>query len=141
MKDFSVFLADGSVKKQQPDMNLSEDLIRDCQERIEDARISLKMGRKAKFIYENAYEALREAADSVLFAEGYKSFSHEATISFLQRFKGISVKEISEFDRMRIKRNGMKYYGKSCSVEEAKEAVEFAENLIKKLIEMTSFFV
>src|SRR3989344_3055186 len=115
MKDFSVFLADGSVKRQQPDRNLSESLLRDGQERIEDAALSLHSKRKPKFIYENVYEALREAADSILFLKGYKSFSHEATISFLQQFKELSSKEISEFNRMRIKRNGMKYYGKSCS--------------------------
>jgi len=84
MKDFSVFLMEGSVKQQQPDRNLSEDLAKDCQERFDDAKLSLGTGRKPKFIYENVYEALREAADSILFLKGYKSFSHEATISFLQ---------------------------------------------------------
>jgi len=35
---------------------------------------------------------------------------------------------------MRVKRNGMKYYGKPCSVNEAKEAIKFAEELLKKLV-------
>ena len=136
MKDFSIFLGDGSVKKQQPDRNLSESLAKDCMERFEDTKLSLKSGRKPKFIYENVYEALREAADSILFIKGYKSFSHEASISFLQQFKELSTKEISDFDRMRAKRNGMKYYGKSCSEKDVEEAVTFAEDLIKKLIEI-----
>ena len=136
MKDFSVFLMDGSVKRQQPDRNLSESVMRDGKERLEDAMLSLKSGRKPKFIYENVYEALREAADSILFLEGYKSFSHEATISFLQKFKEITAKEISEFDRMRAKRNGMKYYGKSCSEKDLEEAIKFAELLIRKLSEI-----
>src|SRR3989338_9263480 len=132
MKDFSFFLAEGSVKNQAPDRNLSESLIKSAQERLEDAKQSLKSERKPKFIYENAYEALREAADSILFLRGYKSFSHEASISFLQKFKDITPKEISEFDRMRSKRNGMKYYGKGCSEDEDKEAVELADKLMKK---------
>jgi len=136
MKDFSVFLADGSVKRQQPDRNLSESLLRDGQERIEDAALSLHSKRKPKFIYENVYEALREAADSILFLKGYKSFSHEATISFLQNFNEINFRELSEFDRMRAKRNGMKYYGKSCSEKEVEDAIEFAEQLMKKLSEI-----
>ncbi len=136
MKDFSIFIADSSVKQQQPDRNLSETLVKDCLERFEDAKLSLKTGRKPKFIYENVYEALREAADSILFLKGYKSFSHEASISFLQKFKELSAKEISDFDRIRIKRNGMKYYGKSCSEKDAEEAIEFAESLIKKLLEI-----
>lgn len=134
MKDFSVFIDNGSVKKQQPDKNLSESLAKDCLERLEDTKLSMKTGRKPKFIYENVYEALREAADSILFLKGYKSFSHEASISFLQQFKEFSAKEISDFDRMRAKRNGMKYYGKSCSEKDVEEAVEFAGSLIKKLL-------
>ena|SRR3989304_3579377 len=136
MKDFSIFLADGSVKKQQPDKNLSLDLSKDSLDRVEDAKLSLKTGRKPKFIYENVYESLREAADSILFLKGYKSFSHEASISFLQQFKELSAKEISDFDRMRIKRNGMKYYGKSCSEKDVEDSIKFAENMIKKLLEI-----
>ena len=140
MKDFSIFLADRSVKRQQPDKNLSEDLARDCLERFEDAKLSLKTGRKPKFIYENVYEALREAADSILFLEGYKSFSHEASISFLQKFNELSTKDISDFDRMRAKRNGMKYYGKSCSEKDVEDAVKFAELILKKLLEIRKKF-
>src|SRR3989338_1571604 len=136
MKDFSVFLMEGSVKQQQPDRNLSEDLAKDCQERFDDAKLSLGTGRKPKFIYENVYEALREAADSILFLKGYKSFSHEATISFLQNFNEINFRKLSECDRMRAKRNGMKYYGKSCSEKEVEDAIEFAEQLMKKLSEI-----
>ena len=136
MKDFSIFIANGSVKKQQPDSNLSESLARDCMERFEDAKLSLNTGRKPKFIYENVYESLREAADSILFLKGYKSFSHEASISFLQQFKDLSAKEISDFDRMRIKRNGMKYYGKSCSEKDVEEAIKFSDALMRKLLEI-----
>lgn len=136
MRDFSVFIADGSIKQQHPDSNLSESLAKDCLERFEDAKLSMKTERKPKFIYENVYEALREAADSILFLKGYKSFSHEASISFLQQFKELSSKEISDFDRMRVKRNGMKYYGKSCSEKDTEEAIEFGESLIKKLLKI-----
>ncbi|MDI6721631.1 MAG: HEPN domain-containing protein [Candidatus Aenigmarchaeota archaeon] len=136
MKSFFAFLADGSVKKQLADKNLSDDLAKDSQERFNDSKLSLRTGRKPKYIYENVYEALREAADSVLFLKGYKSFSHEATISFLQHYKEISSKEIADFDRMRVKRNGMKYYGKSCSEKDVEEAINFAEPLMKKLLEI-----
>lgn len=136
MKDFSVFLLDGSVKKQQPDRNLSEDLSHDCVERMAYAKTSKITEKNAKYVYENVYEAAREAADSILFLHGFKSFSHEATISFLQQSKEMTAKEIADFDRMRAKRNGMKYYGKFCSVKDAEEAIKFAESLMKKLLEI-----
>jgi uncharacterized protein (UPF0332 family) len=136
MKDFSVFLLDGSVKRQQQDRNLSEELARDCIERLDYAKTSEITERKAKYAYENVYEALREAADSILFLQGFKSFSHEATISFLQQFRELTPKEIADFDRMRAKRNGMKYYGKSCSVKDVEEATKFAEPLMNKILEI-----
>lgn len=135
MKDFSVFLLDGSVKRQQQDRNLSEELAHDCIERLDYAKTSEITERKAKYAYENVYEALREAADSILFLQGFKSFSHEATISFLQQFE-LTQKEITGFDRMRAKRNGMKYYGKSYSVKDVEEAIKFAEPLIKKILDI-----
>ncbi len=134
MKDFDSFVESGDVKKQAPDANLSNSLVNDAVRRLEYAKSSPLTGENAKYVYENTYESLREAADAVLFLQGYKSFSHEATVAFIQRFDEFSVREISGFDRMRIKRNGMKYYGKSCSADDAKEAMEFAESLIKKLV-------
>ena len=37
---------------------------------------------------------------------------------------------------MRIKRNGMKYYGKFCSEKDIEESIKFAETLMKKLLEI-----
>ena len=136
MKDFELFVQNGDVKKQAPDNNLSDSLIKDSIKRLEYSKSPHLSEENAKYIYENAYESLREAADALLFIKGFKSFSHEATISFVQRFDEFSVREISEFDRMRVKRNGMKYYGRPCSIKDAQEAIEFAERLLKKLISL-----
>lgn len=134
MKDFEFFVKGGDVKKQIPDKNLSDSIMKDSLDRLKYAKSSTLTESSAKYVYENLYESLREATDSILFLKGFKSFSHEATISFLQRFKEISTKEISEFDRMRRKRNGMKYYGKSCTVRDVKEVIEFADKMIKKIM-------
>ena len=134
MKAFDLFLDSGDVKKQIPDRNLSNSLIKDSIKRLEYAKYSSLSNENAKYVYENVYDSLREAADPVLFLKGFKSFSHEATISFLQNFDEFSIGELTEFDRMRRKRNGMKYYGKSCSIEDVKEAIEFAENILKKIV-------
>lgn len=136
MKDFRLFVVSGDVKKQMPDVHLSDSLVKDSISRMKYAKSSALSEESAKFIYENIYEALRETADSILIVSGFKSFSHEANISFLQRFEEFSSAEIKEFDRMRMKRNGMKYYGKPCPVSDAKEAIEFADKLLKKLLSL-----
>ena len=136
MKDFEFFIQSGDVKKQIPDSNFSNSLIKDSIKRLKYAKSSSLTEENAKYVYENAYESLREAADAILFLKWFKSFSHEATVSFLQQFNEISIKEISEFDRMRRKRNGMKYYGKPCPIEDAKDSMEFAEKFMEKLISL-----
>ena len=91
---------------------------------------------KPKYVLENAYEAMREAADSLLYHDGFKSFSHEASIVYLLK-KGFNEHDVSEFDRFRKIRNGIKYYGGDCDSEDAQEAIKMATKIIsdiKKII-------
>jgi hypothetical protein len=55
----------------------------------------------ASFIFEDIYESLREASQSLMSLKGYKPYSHEALISFLKEFYNFSASEISTFDRFR----------------------------------------
>lgn len=134
MKDFEFFLKKGDVKRQIPDENLSNATLRDSLERLELAKTLLKK-EKPKYVLENAYEAMREAADSILYYEGFKSFSHEASIIYLLK-KGFSEQDIYEFDRFRKIRNGIKYYGKDCDESDAQLAIKLAEKIIGKINSM-----
>ncbi len=49
---------------------------------------------------------MREAADSLLYHDGFKSFSHEASIVYLLK-KGFNEHDVSEFDRFRKIRNAI----------------------------------
>ena len=86
----------------------------------------------AKIIFENLYDALRDMFDAILLNEGYKSYSHEGSISYLSK-KGFDFAEISKLDRFRFKRNGSKYYGKEISIEEAKDINGFYLEIKSKL--------
>ena len=131
MKDFEFFLKKGDVKKQSPDKNLSKATFKDSLERLDFAKNFLQTA-KPKYILENAYEAMREAADSILYSEGFKSFSHEASIIYLIK-KGFNEQDIIEFDRFRRIRNSIKYYGKNCTEEDAKSAIKLAEKIINRI--------
>lgn len=131
MKDFEFFLKNGEIKKQKPDKNLSKATFAESMDRIELSKNLLKK-EKPKYVLENAYESMREAADAVLYKEGYKSFSHEASIVYLLK-KGFSINEIIEFDRFRKIRNNIKYYGKGCDESDAESAIRLAERIIKKI--------
>ena len=134
MKEFGFFVSKGEVKKQSPDRNLATATFKDSEERLMLAK-SLQSIAKAKYVLENAYEAMREAADSVLYNEGFKSFSHEASIVYLLK-KGFSESDIAEFDRFRRIRNGIKYYGGDCEKPDAEETIKLAEKIIAKIKEI-----
>ncbi len=131
MKEFSYYLTINAVKKQTPDMHLARATAKDCLDRIELAKALIKT-QKPKYVVENAYESVRELIDAILYAEGYKSYSHEASIAYLEKL-GFSIKEIMDVDRLRKKRNGIKYYGEASTKEEAEETITIAEEMIKKL--------
>ena len=137
VKDFDFFLKKGEVKKQSPNKNLTYSTFKDSLERIEFAKQLLNKS-KPKYVLENAYEAMREAADSVLYLKGFKSFSHEASIVYLFK-EGFNEKEIMEFDRFRKIRNGIKYYGKDCEMSDAEQAIQLADKIINKIKEKIRF--
>jgi hypothetical protein len=111
------------VKKASPDKQLAVSLAKDMEERAYDA-MKLDVKTFPKMIFENVYDALRDFCDALLSAEGYKSYSHEGSISFLAQ-KGFDVAFISALDNFRYKRNGSKYYAKKLSSEDAKSIIDF----------------
>ena len=131
VKDFEFFLNKGDVKRQSPDENLSKATLKDSIERLELSKNMLNRF-KAKYVLENAYEVMREAADSVLYKEGFKSYSHEASIVYLLK-KGFNEQDIAEFDRFRKIRNSIKYYGGDCDESDAQSAIKLAEEVIRKI--------
>tara|TARA_Y100000031_G_scaffold69874_1_gene77555 strand:- start:152 stop:568 length:417 start_codon:yes stop_codon:yes gene_type:complete len=136
VKEFEFFLRKGDVKRQSPDENLSKATFKDSMERLGLSKNLIKT-ENPKYALENAYEAMRGAADSILYLEGFKSYSHEASIIFLVK-KGFSNQDIIEFDRFRRIRNGIKYYGKDCDKEDAGAAINLAEKIINKIKDIVS---
>jgi len=131
VKDFEFFLNKGDVKRQSPDKNLSKDTFKESLERLEFSKNLLERA-KSKYVLENAYEAMREAAGSLLYHEGFKSFSHEASIAYLLK-KGFNEKDIFELDRFRKIRNSIKYYGKDYEKGDSIAAIKLAEKVIGKI--------
>ncbi len=134
MKEFESFLKNGEVKKVSKDFSLAASLNKDLRERA-GYILSLKLNEQsAKTIFEGLYEALREGSEAILSLEGYKSYSHEASIQFLKKFPEFAEWEINELDNFRKIRNGSKYYGKSVDVAEV-ERIKKVFPLIKEKLD------
>lgn len=68
------------------------------------------------------YESLREVLEALALKKGYKIYNHECFSGFL---KEICKKEelSASFDKFRIIRNKVNYYGKKISVEDTKDLI------------------
>jgi len=132
MKEFNHYVEKGDIKKQSPDKNLSIATFKSSIERIQHAEKLFKNKDMPKYILENAYEAMRESADAILYSEGFKSYSHEASITYLEK-KGFTQEELTEFNRFRKIRNNIKYYGGTCDEAEALQCLTLSKQIINKI--------
>ena len=123
IREFKFYLEEGSIKKSEPNLALASSLIKDMESRIKDV-CSFKLNQYPKLVFENVYDALRDFADALLALDGFKSYLHEASFSYLKKynFDGAS---LFILDKLRYRRNGSKYYGQIISIEEAKEILKF----------------
>jgi len=125
MKEFEYFIGTKEVKKTTPNPFLAKSLVLDMQQRIKDASV-LNMNAFPKIVFETVYDALRDFCDALLALDGYKSYSHEASIAYLRK-EGFDIAFISEFDAKRRKRNDSKYEGVKIDIEDVAAIKEFYE--------------
>lgn len=131
MLPFEYFVENEEVKKCSKDFELAKSLIKDMEERIEKC-LMLDIKIFSKFIFENMYDALRDFCDALLALNGFKSYSHQASISYLTK-EGFDFSVIEEFDQFRYKRNGSKYYGQAIPEESARQIKEFYLRIKEKI--------
>ena len=123
IENFQIYIESGAVREIAPNPQTATSLMERAQARlvyISGQRIGADT---APFIFEDAYEVLREASQALMELEGYKPYSHEAQIAFLRDRCGCSQYLISSFDRLRVLRNKCAYGVAAVSVEACKEAI------------------
>ena len=138
MKDFEFYLNEGDVRKRHRDAELAISLIRDAKDRFaKSSRLDTNIF--AKIIFETVYDALRSILDALLdallAADGYKSYSHEASIAYAEKY-GLG-DLIPELDRFRTIRNASKYYGKDVSADNAEEIMNFYRKHADKVVKLS----
>jgi uncharacterized protein (UPF0332 family) len=78
------------------------------------------------------YDALREYLESIALDKGYKIYNHECYTAFLKEILNLS-NEADQFDKLRKIRNGINYYGRKVSKEEARQIISDLHSLIDRL--------
>ncbi len=134
LKGIKHYLERGHLKKGEPDPSMSISLMDKAERRLKRVAGEDVDERNSDLLFEDAYEAIREAAQAAMASEGFKPYSHEATIAFLdERCPQLSDYEIATIDRHRQMRNNSVYRSEKIDVKEAVEAIEFAERIVKKI--------
>lgn len=133
MMPFDYFLKIKEVRKSSSNLELAKALVKDMKERIGKASL-LDINGFAKIVFENFYDGLKDFCDALLSLDGFKSYSHQASISYLLK-KGFDISIIEELDQFRYKRNGSKYYGEIIEPKDAQQIKDFY-NKIKNKIEI-----
>lgn len=134
INSFDNYLKLGKVKKKTPDPEEAKALMNKAKDRLEYIKEKGINDKTAKFILEDAYETVREAAQALMSIGGFKPYSHEATISFIKEFYSLEFKDddIHNFDRFRRLRNDSVYKAIIIKEEDAKASLLFAKHFIGK---------
>lgn len=133
MKTFKEYLEENKVKRGSPDISGARSLAKQAVERLADLKSLPLKSSNASFRFESAYECLREAIQSFMAKKGFKPYSHEAVIVFAQENGLLNEKEVRNLDRYREKRNDINYRAQKIEVEEAKEIIIFAKEVVLRL--------
>lgn len=130
---FQYYLGQNMVKSGSPDKEEAKSLMEKASKRLIYIKAQRINDSTAQFIFEDIYESIREAAQSLMAIKGYKPYSHEAIISFLIEFYSFPEYEISAFNRYRILRNRCVYRAANVSATVCREALKFLEQFLPKL--------
>ena len=135
VNSFENYLKYGKVKSKTPDPEEARALLQQAKDRLDYVKGKGINEKNAKFVLEDSYEVIREAAQSLMSIKGFKPYSHEATISFIREFhkNDFNSEEIEKFDYFRRLRNDSIYKAVVIVPEDAKDSLIFAELFVVKI--------
>ncbi len=128
------------VKKVKENPEQAKALLQLAKRRLE----SIEKRRKDEFpqfpqlLIESYYEAIKELISALLAIHGYKSYSHECLISFIDEFYPTSLDnfQIHFLDSMRKLRSDIQYRGRNIADDYLARNNKTINEIIKKLIEI-----
>ncbi len=140
--DFEYYVEKNMVKRSVASPPVAKSLLEKAELRIKRLSGEEIKEEMTSIMFEEAYEAMREASQALMQMKGFKPYSHEAVIAFLIKEKTFPEQFTKSLDRYRILRNKSVYEAQKISQETLKDALKFAKEYIpearKKLQRITS---
>ncbi len=136
MKSFEQFIRENLVRREVPNKSLAKDLIEKAEIRLSRILRAEVEEKEAAIVFEDVYEIVREAAQAIMELKGYKPYSHEALISFLQEGKYLPDSVVNILNNYRILRNDSVYRARKVSIDKCKEAISFSQKVLPIIAEV-----
>lgn len=133
IKPFEYYIKEKLVRKSSQNISMAKSLLNKSEIRLK--RISKEKieEENSSIVFEDIYEAMREASQSFMEINGFKPYSHEALISFLKEHKLLSDEKVNILNNYRILRNNSVYKSEKISLQKCMEALDFAKVLLPEL--------
>ena len=125
IEDFEYYLENEQVVAKSKDLEGAKSLINKARKRIEYIRAQILTEENADFLFEDIYECLREAIQSLMSKDGYKPYSHTVLVAYLKEHTSIPNQDSETFDRLRKIRNNAVYNAQEVSLAECQDALDF----------------
>ena len=128
---------DYKVKKVKENPEQANALLQLAKRRLE----SIKKRRKDEFpqlLIESYYEAIKELICALLAIHGYKSYSHECLVLFMEEYYPIALDDfqIHFLDSMRKLRSDIQYRGRNVADDYLKRNSSVIEKIIEILLDL-----
>jgi len=125
------------VKKVKENPEQAKALLQLAQRRLE----SIKKRRKdeyPQFLIESYYEAIKELISALLAIHGYKSYSHECLVSFINEYYPdfLDDFQLHFLDSLRKLRSDIQYRGRDVADDYLKRNITTIENIIQILTDL-----
>ncbi len=130
--DWEACCKKGRVSDIHPDPALISSLLSSSEASIKSARLLPLTSDTASDKIDLAYKALRLLLEALSSQRGYKISNHECYTAFLKEVMKCG-EDGDAFDRFRVLRNNINYYGTRVSVEDAKATSPQIEELRTRL--------
>jgi len=133
IKSFNYYISENLVRKSIPNISMAKSLLQKSEIRLKRVKNEKINDENSSILFEDVYELIREASQSLMEIKGFKPYSHEALVSFLKEYKLISDEKANILDNYRILRNNSVYKAEKISPQKCIEALEFAKKILPEI--------
>ena len=133
IQPFEYYEKNNLVEKTTLNISLAKSLIEKAEIRLKRVLKEKITETEASLIFEDIYESIREASQSLMQLAKCKPLSHEAIVAFLIKNKYLPEEKINILNNYRILRNKSVYQAEKISTDKCKEAIKFAKLILPEI--------